>query len=237
MPTPTPNQGIPIQDGPDPADLPSAQTSEVGGFEHKLVMQFTSEADRINRYPAPIAENDVSTLADVDRVEIWNTASWISLLHRAYSTEVEVLTDQTLSASSIVLQNVTALVAPLPTAGVFRFELDFFIDATTTSDCRLAFTWPAGVTNARWSGIGPATTITAGVGDGVFGPAVITSANFIAFGTSGAGNANTVYIHAAGRLTMGGTAGNLQVQACQNASDASAIVVRTGSLLRVWRTS
>lgn len=234
MPTPTGNQGIPIQDGTDPADMPSAQTSEVSGFEHKLNMQFTSEADRTARYPAPV-ENDISSLAAEDRTEIWNAANWLSLYHRSLWTEVEVTVDQLLNPSSTTLQNVTALVAPLPTAGSFRFELDFFIDATTTSDCRLAFTWPAGVTSARWNAMGPALTVAANVGDGVFGPIQLTSANFIAFGTSGTGTGNTGYIHAAGRLTMGGTAGNLQVQACQNTSDASAITVRIGSLLRVWR--
>lgn len=230
------NQGIPEQQGADPANLPNAQVSWDGVMENRLFQRYTSEADRTARNPTP-NENEVSALAAEDRVDIWNTANWISLFHRSVSTEVEVLADQTLTASSTTLQNVTALVAPVPTAGTFRFELDFYIDATTTSDCRLAFTWPAGVTNARWGAIGPATTITAGVGDGVFGPVQTASAGFIAFGTSGTGTANTVYIHASGRLVMGGTAGNLQVQACQNTSDATAIVVRIGSLLRVWRIS
>jgi len=235
MPVNSANQGIPEQQGADPANLPSAQVSWDGVMENRLWQRYASEADRTARNPAP-NENEASALADVDRVDIWNTANWISLYHRALNIEVEVTGDQTLAASSIALQNVTALVCPLPTAGTFRFELDFFIDATTASDCRLAFTWPAGVTNARWGAIGPALTIAAGVGDGVFGPVQTASAGFIAFGTSGTGTANSVYIHAHGRLTMGGTAGNLQVQACQNAVDASAIVVRIGSALRVWRT-
>jgi len=230
MPTPTPNQGIPIQNGPDAANLPGAQTSEVAVVEPRLVQQYTNLADRTARNPAP-TENQVSALAAEDRVDIYDSANWVSLYRRSLSTYVEVLTDQVIT-NTIVLQNITALVAPVPTAGTFHWEVDMFYDTSTTEKIQFAFTWPAGVTNARWGGLAIDTSVTAAAGI-IKTSTVTTSGTAIAYGGAGVGTILAATF--AGRMTMGGTAGNLQMQFCQNAAAATNTTVRLGARMKVWR--
>jgi hypothetical protein len=235
MPVNSANQGIPEQQGADPANLPAAQVSWDGVMENRLFQRYTNLADRTARNPAP-NENEVSALAAEDRVDIFDSANWVSLHQRSFfaTARVAVGADQTLAPSSIALQSITALVVALPTAGTFGWRATVFADAAAAADIRFAYLVPAGIT-MLWGGYGGATTIAAGIGDGVWGPCQTASDAFIAFGTSGTGTANTqMYIHE-GEITMGGTAGNLQMRGCQNTSDPSAIVIRARSRLQVWR--
>lgn len=228
------NQGIPEQQGTDPANLPSAQASWDGVMENRLVQRFTNEADRTARRPASF-ENELSALASEDRVEVNNSASWVSLFQRSFYVSARMSADQALTVSSTTLQNITALVAALPTGGTFGFRASLFFDGPTTGDIKFAFTWPAGVTNGRWSIIGPATTVASNIGDGVFGPIQIASGSATGLGTSGTGITSGSMAIVEGELTMGGTAGNLQLQAAQATADAGTTTVRLGSKLWVWR--
>lgn len=234
MPVNSANQGIPEQQGVDPANLPSAQVAWDGVMENRLVQRYTNEADRTARRPAP-NENEISMLAAEDRAEVFNSVNWISLFHRSFYAVGRMSADQGLTVSSTVLQNVTQLVASLPTAGLFGFRAVLYFDGPTTGDIRFAFTWPAGVTNAKWSPIGPALAAAASVGDGVFGPVATVSGTAINLGTAGAGLANMSVAVLEGELTMGGTSGNLQLQASQQTADAGTTTVRLGSKLWVWR--
>lgn len=235
MPVNTANQGIPEQQGADPANLPGAQVSWDGIMENRLAQRYASIADRTARNPAP-NENEISLLADVDRAEIFNTADWVSLIQRAwYATpRIAVGADQTLTPSSTALQNVTAILAALPVAGTFGWRTAIYADATTVSDIQFAYTIPAGAT-MLWGGYGGATTVAAGVGDGVWGPCRTVSDSAMTFGTSGTGTGNTqLFVHE-GEITMGGTAGNLQLRSAQANVDATAIVIRARTKMWVWR--
>lgn len=234
MPINDPNQGVPEQQGADPANLPSAQVSWDGVMINRLFQRYASEADRTARNPAP-NENEVSALADVDRADIFNSVNWVSLLQRSFyaTARIAVGADQTLAPSSIALQNVTAIVAALPAAGTFGWRTVVYADATTASDIKFAYDIPAAAT-MLWGGVGAATTVAAGVGDGMW-LATVTDDGSISYGTSGAGTANTqMFIHE-GEITMNGTAGNLQLRAAQVAADPSAIVVRARTKMWVWR--
>ncbi len=236
MPVNSANQGIPEQQGTDPANLPSAQVSWDGVMENRLWQRYASIADRTARRPAP-NENEASVLADVDRAEIFDSVNWVSLFQRSFFTSARMSADQGLTVSSTVFQNITSLVSALPAAGLFGFRSVLYFDGPTTGDIKFTFTWPAGVTNAKWSTIGPALAAAASVGDGVFGPVVTVSGTAINLGTAGAGTANMSLAIIEGELTMGGTAGNLQLQAAQQTADAGTTTVRLGSKLWVWRIS
>jgi hypothetical protein len=216
--------------------MPSAQTSEVGGFEHKLNMQFTSEADRTARYPAPIAENDLSSLAAEDRVEIWNTASWISLYPRSLFHVVRRTTDAANINNSTALVSDPTLVTTLPAVtGVFYWEDTIFYSSSAAGRYKVAYTWPGGGSVGFWAGLGLAIGSTTTTGD-------VQAAETISSGTSapygGAGVGTRVVVKIWGELSLAGTGGTLQLQYAQNTADATNTVpAYTGSHRRVWRVS
>ena len=92
MTTVTSNQGIIIQQGPDPANLPGAQVSQLSVEENRLVQRYTNEADRAARNPAP-NENEYSALASEDRHEVYNGSTWISQHTRSLFKSVRRSTD------------------------------------------------------------------------------------------------------------------------------------------------
>jgi|SoiMetStandDraft_5_1073268.scaffolds.fasta_scaffold20371_2 hypothetical protein len=228
MSIPSPNQGIPEQQGGDPANLPSAQAAWDGVMENRLAQRYASEADRTARNPAP-NEGEISHLLDVDRYEVFDSANWISLYRRSLYALIRKTADQTVN-NSTVLVNDTQFVVPLPTAGIFQWHHLVFCDTDATADIKFAYTIPAGAT-MRWGAIGPATTAVAGIGDGNFN-SVTASGTANAYGS---GTVPVVSIY--GEITMGGTAGNLQFQFAQNVAVVANTTVNTRSRLEIWRFS
>lgn len=229
MPSNTPDQQIPRPVDADTADNPVAFTNAVAVVEPRLVRTYTSEADRTARMLA-LSENNLSALADVDRVEVWNGASHVSLYTRSLFAMPRMSADQILTASSTVLQNVTGMSVAMPAAGSFGFRANLYYEATTVADIKFAFTFPAGV-GMRWGGIGAAPG-GAGTGDGSWTTA-IASGTAIAFGGGGLGTVMRVQIE--GDYVAGGTAGTLQLQAAQNTSEASVTTLKVLSKLEMWR--
>lgn len=233
MPTNSPNQGITTPVDADPADAPANFLTFLGGFENRLVQRFTNDADRTTRRPAP-TENELSALTSEDFFDVYNSAAWVSLHTRAIR-QVRMNTDQGLTVSNTTLQNITSLVIPVNASGNFQFDLVLFFDGPTGGDIKFAITGPAGA-SGWYGGHGPATTVAANVGDGVWGVATALG-NSITYGTSGAGTGNSSIVRITGTAETAGTAGNLQVQAAQNTSDAGTTTVRARSRFHVWRIS
>lgn len=230
MPTVTPDQGLSLPIDPDAADNPVAFINFVAGVEPRLVRLYTNEADRTARQLV-VAENELSGLATENRVEVYNGTANISLHTRAVHTTTRIAADQVLTASSTVLQNVTNMVAALPaTVGaIFAWRGHVFYDATTTADIKFAFTIPAGAT-MRWG--------TSGLGPGGTNPiytSVTGSGTAISLGALGIGT--VLWMPFSGEVTMAAAAGNLQMQAAQNTSDASVTTVFARSFMEVWRTA
>lgn len=231
MPTNTSNQGIQLPVGADTADGPVAFTNQTAGVEGRLVMRFASIADRTARVPVPI-EGQVSHLADVDRIEVYDGTNWISLYTRSRYAFVRKSVNESLNTNT-VLQNDDVLFAPLPTAGIFGFALDIFYDGPDAGDIKFAFTAPAGATGI-YAAHAISTAGAAAVGTGQFG-GTTTFPNTLICGTTGTGTPLLAIIK--GEITMGGTAGNLQLQWAQNTSDATNTTVRARSRMEVWRIS
>lgn len=228
MPTVTPDQGLSLPIDADAADNPVAFNNFVAGVEPRLVRLYADLADRTARQLV-VAENELSGLAAENRVEVYDGTNNISLRTRSCFLTTRVAVSQVLTASSTVLQNVTNMVAALPTAGIFQFRGRIFYEASTTADIKFAWTIPAGAT-MRWgiNALGPGgtnpiyTTITG-------------SGTAISVGALGVGT--VLYALFDAEVTMGGTAGNLQLQAAQNTSDASVTTVFDRTFMEVWRTA
>lgn len=230
MPQLTPDQGLSLPIDADAADNPVAFNNFVAGVEPRVVREYTNEADRTARMLV-LAENDLSSLATENRVDVYNGAAHISLHTRSVFLTTRIAADQILTASNTVLQNVTSMVATLPgTAGaIFQFRGHVFYDATTTADIKFAFTIPAGAT-MRWgmTGLGPGGT------NPVY-TAITGSGTAIPIGALGIGS--VLWVPFGGEVTMAATGGNLQMQAAQNTSDPSVTTVFTRSFMEVWRTA
>lgn len=205
-----PDQGITLQVGTDPANYPSAQNSMFAGILSRLNLRYANEATRTANHPASVA-NEVSWLTAETRGDVYDGANWVSLYHRAMFS-VTRATNQTLTANSTVLQNVTGITVALPTAGRFHWRCTVWASSPTTGDIKYAYTIPAGAT-MRWGVHG----LEAAAGSTFTAASATASAAALSIGCLGAGTVTMTVIE--GEITMGGTAGNLVLQAAQATAD------------------
>lgn len=233
MPTDTPDQQITLPVGPDTANNPLAFNQSIADVEPRLVREYTTEADRTARMLV-LAAGDISSLSapatGPARTEIYNGSNHISLYTRSLYTFASKTADETVN-NTTTLQNDDTLLAAVPSAGTFAFDLTLFYTSSNTADIKFAFTIPAGAT-LRWGVCGLATTATASTGDGQWASAT-GSATAVAIGGA---NGTTAMASISGMLLMGGTAGILQLQWAQNTLEVSNTTVNTFSNMRVWRT-
>lgn len=231
MPSDTADQQITLPIGADVADNPVAFTNFVADVEQRLVRLYTNEADRTARM-LTVSENELSGLTAEDRIDAYDGTNHVSLYHRGLFAKPRLAADFPLTLSSTSLQNVTGMLAAMPAAGTFGFRGVMFYDSSTAADIKFAFTIPAGAT-ILWSLLG---VVTGGgtTGDGTFSTAAASDAS-LSVGASGVGAANILCARIDGAYVGGGTTGNLQLRAAQNASDATQTTLRTHSRLEVWR--
>jgi hypothetical protein len=234
MPVNTSDQQITMPIGADAADNPVAFVNEVADIEPRLVRIYTSIADRTARMLS-VSENNVSGLADVNRVEVYDGTNHVSLHTRAVWADLIRTTDSAAINNSTVLVSDAVLVTALPTAGRFHWTCVLYFDAAAAADIKVAYTIPAGAT-MRWGGHGPSTAVAGNIGTSQF-LCVTGSGTTIPYGGSGTGTANTSMIIINGSVVMGGTAGNLQLQYAQNTADPTDLIVRTHSRMTVWRSA
>jgi hypothetical protein len=233
MPTTTTDQGISLPVGADAANNPTAFSNFVAGVEPKLVRLYTDVADRTAKR-AVVAENEISGLATENRFDVYNGADDISLYTRSLFATVRKTASQNVGPSNTTLQNVTDLVVALPAinGAIYAFRAVLFYDASTSADIKFAFTIPTGAT-MLWGLIG------AGGGVATFGDPTwsTATASGTALAVGGNGVGTTLIAMLEGELTQSTNAGNLQLQAAQSSSDATATTVAARSRLQVWRTS
>jgi len=135
--------------------------------------------------------------------------------------------------NSTALQNDDVLLVSLPTAGLFMFEVDLIYSSSTTADFKAAMTIPAGATFTLM-GMGLVVGAAGSAGDMQIAGTTVSGTS-TAFGGLGVGT--FVPLRLWGEITMGGTAGNLQLQWAQQTLDATNTVVHAGSRMQTWRYS
>lgn len=230
MPVNSANQGIPEQQGADPANLPAAQVSWDGVMENRLAQRYASIADRTARNPAP-NENELSALADVDRIETYDTANWVSAFHRTLYADIRLAADQTINNVG-ALTNVTGFAFTVVTSGIYQWQIEMFYDSSTAEDISFAFTWPGGST-VRWGGLSMMDV-------GATSPGVVKNATQNTSGTAityGGSGVNTVITGSLfGEIQAGGN-GTVQWQFAQAAAAATNTTIRRSTRMRVWRVS
>jgi hypothetical protein len=139
--------------------------------------------------------------------------------------------------SSTTLQNDNELLLAVSANCTYAFRVWLLAtDATDVNgDIKFAFTFPTGAV-CHFSGRGPHTLLASGAfGDGEYiGRNTATSGSTVAsYGLS----TSVIGIEITGLLIVSSTAGNLQLQWAQNASDANATTVQAGSFMTLDRVA
>ena len=146
--------------------------------------------------------------------------------------------DHPLTASDTTLENVTGLVVALPANTIWEGYLDaaWTLAAGAAEDIAFGFDFPTGAV-CDAGGVGPHTAMAAGTafGDGEFVRrlSMTAASTKITFGASTGVAGGTIQI----AITVGNTAGNLQVMACQGTSGVNVVTVKAGSRLVLTRIS
>lgn len=232
MPNVDPDQGLIYPADPDLADNPSGFATFISNLVNRLVRRYANAADRTAKDLVP-TENQITALADVDRVEIYDSANYVSLHTRALYYQASINASQTVT-NSTALFNVTGFSFPVVTSGVYQWRCDMYYEGTTAEDIQFAFTWPGGST-VRWGGQGMLDVGAAGTSGSVKNATQNTSGVGITYGGAGAG----VPLSGAlvGEIVAGGN-GTVAMQFAQAAATVgTSAVVQTRSRMHVWRVA
>ena len=159
----------------------------------------------------------MDTTADVPIVKVRNAANTKWLFH---NYTLRKTADETVN-NSVTLQNDDHLVtATLPASSAWAFDLLLVTVSSAVADFKFMFTGPAGTIFNLAFLVGGTTyeggTLTEG-----------STAGFVS------GNGGEVPVWIRGTLTLGGTAGTLQLQWAQNTAEVSNTVVQLGSYLHL----
>lgn len=233
MVIPTPNQGIPEQQGADPANLPGAQSAWDGVMENRLFQRYPDNATRVANNGAP-NEGEVWHLAAEDRNEQWNGANPISLRSRNNFQTVSKAADAAAINNSTALINDPTLVTVLPAVtGVFKWRDIIYYSSSQTADYKIAYTFAAGT--VIWGGSGLATGAAATTGD-VQAAVQTVSGTSTAYGGAAVGTRLLLVVE--GSITLAGVGATLQLQYAQQTLDATnTIPAYAGSYREIWRIS
>lgn len=233
MSTNTPDQQITEPIGTDLADNPLAFADMLTDVEPRLVRQYTNVADRTARMLV-LSENQVSSLATENRLDVYDGANHVSLAARSHNNFAIRTADAAAVNNSTVLVPDAVLIAPIVPTGSSTYMLEalMFYDSSTAADFKMTFNTPA-ATNLRWTGWGLSTGASSTSND-------IKIATITASGTTdswaGIGVGTSLSMRAWGILTTA-TAGNIQIAYAQQAADPTNTTVKAGSWLRVTRVS
>lgn len=227
-----PDQGITLQVGTDPANLPAAQAAEFTGLLQRMNRLYPNEAAR-TALMTVLAENNISSLAAEDRTEIFNGVNHVSLRTRANFQSVRRATDAANINNSTALVSDATMTTVLPAVtGVWAWRDTIIYSSSTTADYKVAYTFPG---TAFWGGDGLATGAAGTTGDGQF---AVTTVSGTASAFGGAGVGVRLLITVEGEVSLAGVGGNLVLQYAQQTLDATNTVpAYTGTRREIWRVS
>lgn len=223
MSTVTTDQGIVIPVGTDGADNPQAFVDQIGGVETRLVLRYASDADRLARHTAPLF-GDLSIVAGNTWYDRWTGAKWMPVTPiSSFKTGSQLVNNST------ALVALTSMVVSLPAINT-NYAIDGYIvyNSSTVADIKFSGTIPAGAASSI-AITGGAVGIAAASGDANFAIADLAAAQVIQLGGAGVGINMGVML--SGAVSVGATAGNLQLTFAQNTLEATNTTVGSRSWL------
>lgn len=227
-----PDQGITLNVGTDPANLPSQQNSEFAGLLSRLNLRYANEAARTANHPVSV-ENEVSWLTAEDRGEVYNGTNWISVRTRANFQSVRRTTDAANINNSVALVSDATMTTVLPAVtGIYRWKDVIVYSSAQAADYKIAYTFPG---TAWWGGIGLAPAAAATTGDAQF---AVTNVSGTSAAYGGAAVGTRLILVVEGEVTLVGAGGNLVLQYAQQTLDVSNTVpAYAGTAREIWRVS
>lgn len=227
-----PDQGITLQVGTDPANYPPAQNIFFAGLLPRLNRLYLNEADRTARM-LTLSENNISSLAAEDRVDIYNGVNHVSLRTRSNFQSVRRATDAAPINNNIGLVSDAVMTTVLPAVtGIFRFRDVIVYSSSQIADYKIAYTFPG---TAWWGGDGIAVGAAGTTGDGQYAVTTVSGTS-AAFG--GAAVGTRLLLTVEGEVTLAGVGGNLVLQYAQQTLDATnTIPAYAGTAREIWRVS
>lgn len=127
---------------------------------------------------------------------------------------------QTMTQSSTTQQNITELVASVKASTVYKFKATILCIGKANADIDLGLAALSGAA-VTW-GLQSVTPKVSAIGDEIM---VALSDDTLS------------EIIVEGVITVGSTAGNLQITAAQTTSQANDLIIKPGSLLEIWQTT
>lgn len=225
MSTVTTDQGIVIPIGTDGADNPQAFIDMIAGVESRLVLRYTSLANRAALHTAPV-EGQITDLAAENRMDAYDGAAYVSLATRALYARRMRTTNAAAIVNNTLVSDAT-LTVPLDVTGTFRFYGRIYYDASTVADFKLAFTFPAVAANgAKWGLMGRDATTATNI------TAAVATASGTAIAAGGNGVGTSTFVDFDGFINTTAT-GSLVAQYAQNTTEATNMTVQFGSWLEV----
>lgn len=222
----TPDQGLILPLQADAANEQTVMANYNGGVESRLVLRYTTAADRTTRNPSPTA-GQISFLTSPGRWDVCKVGGGSPVWWEMLPVWVRKPTETQTVTSSTAFVSDDALV--LPYAANARYTLDGLVvwDSGTTADIK--FQWAisgAGATFPWWQVSSVDTGLVYNIGQ---------AAGLTGFARGGAGIGSVVFGAFKGTFTTGANVGNLTLQWAQNASEAVATRIKTDSWLQLTR--
>jgi hypothetical protein len=203
---------------PSPGDTISVAYA-TANIRDQVVTPFATAAARTSAVTAPVT-GMLSYRTDGNAFEGYDGAGWVPIPYTIIKSKAA---DEIVNTNA-TFQNDDDLACSIAANGVYLLELEFGYFSGTTPDLKTTFTGPAGMggTLTAWS-----------TSDASASANSLSPTSTIVFDGTGAEEIGRIY----GRITTGATAGTLQWQWAQNASNASNTAIRPGSWMRLSRIS
>lgn len=159
-----------------------------------------------------------------------NEQSMMSQTELAVRGQLAIVTLQQLFTSTTTLANVTSIVLPVVANAVYRFDLYLRYSTTAAGSIKIGWVAPASA-SMSWMLNALDSSVTASF-SGISSYAEQTLASTPQLGENAA---NTMVANPRGLIITGATPGTIQLQAAQQASNATPAAILPNTRLRMWR--
>lgn len=198
------------------------------GIRDQVVATFPDEATR--NASLGTTEGRYADIANIDALTRANGTGWDILASKPLVATLSA--DAAGITTNTVLADVAGMTLPVAASRTYLLDADVIYTAAGgagAGQLKLGFTAPAGAT-LTWDNIGLMVNGASGVsGTATFDVSTISDSR--SYGAAGTGT--PVHVLIRGKLIVAGTAGDLDLQAAQVASSASATTVRSGTTMRL----
>ncbi|MFH9765211.1 hypothetical protein ACH4N4_30240 [Streptomyces microflavus] len=222
-------QGITLYQNTEAPNLEMMIKNLADGVIPRGVMRYSSASTRAANLTSPV-EGMTTWLQDVNRMYVYDGSAWQELPYNAKLFAYKPSnTSRTSTTSATADPHLTFTLAANTT---YTLSGLLVYDAHDAADLKFGFTGPAGTTGSWWPG-GPDSSMNALAYSPRWGAITDVTSSTMVVGAQGSGT--ILACQPTGLVITSGTPGTFSLVWAQNASNATATVLRTHSWLRLDR--